>query len=135
VVYQWLLRRLDLQDVSLVGLGFGGYIAAELATMAPAQFRRLVLVGAMGLQPREGAIHDQALDNHIVYGRAGFHDPGRFAELFGDPSTIEQLETWEINREMTFRIAWKPFMFSQTLPHLLGGVETPALIVWGDDDR
>jgi pimeloyl-ACP methyl ester carboxylesterase len=26
-------------------------------------------------------------------------------------------------------------MYSQTLPHLLGGVRSPALIVWGDDDQ
>ena len=36
---------------------------------------------------------------------------------------------------MTFRIAWKPYMYSQTLPHLLGGVRAPALVVWGDEDR
>ena len=32
---------------------------------------------------------------------------------------------------MTFRIAWKPYMYNPTLPHLLGGVRTPALVVWG----
>ena len=36
---------------------------------------------------------------------------------------------------MVFRTAWKPYMYSQTLPHLLGGVRAPALVVWGDDDR
>jgi pimeloyl-ACP methyl ester carboxylesterase len=36
---------------------------------------------------------------------------------------------------MSFRIAWKPYMYSQTLPHLLGGVRAPALLVWGDDDK
>jgi pimeloyl-ACP methyl ester carboxylesterase len=36
---------------------------------------------------------------------------------------------------MTFRIAWKPYLYSQTLPHLLGGVTTPALVVWGAEDR
>jgi pimeloyl-ACP methyl ester carboxylesterase len=36
---------------------------------------------------------------------------------------------------MSFRTAWKPYMHSQTLPHLLGGVRTPALVVWGAEDR
>ena len=36
---------------------------------------------------------------------------------------------------MSFRTAWKPYMYSQTLPHLLGGVRTPALVIHGDDDR
>jgi pimeloyl-ACP methyl ester carboxylesterase len=26
-------------------------------------------------------------------------------------------------------------MYSMTLPHLLGGVRAPALVVWGDDDQ
>ena len=49
--------------------------------------------------------------------------------------TTDQLEQWDICREMCFRTAWKPYMYSQTLPHLLGGVRTPALIIWGDDDQ
>ena len=36
---------------------------------------------------------------------------------------------------MTFRIAWKPYMYNPTLPHLLPGVTTPALVVWGRRNR
>ena len=36
---------------------------------------------------------------------------------------------------MTFRIAWKPYMYNPTLPHSLGGVQTRALIVWGRGDK
>ena len=50
-------------------------------------------------------------------------------------SSTDQLGDWDICREMCFRIAWKPYMYSQTLPHLLGGVRAPALVVWGDDDK
>jgi len=135
IMYQWLLADLDLADVSLVGLGFGGWIAAEMASMAPRSFRRLVLVGAMGIQPTEGEILDQALVNYIDYARAGFHEQAAFDRVFGSEPSIDQLETWDRNREMSFRIAWKPYMYSQTLPHLLGGVRTPALVVWGAEDR
>ncbi len=135
VAYQWLLADLGLADVTLVGLGFGGWIAAEMATMAPRSFRRLVLVGAMGIQPPEGEILDQALVSYVEYARAGFHDPRAFEAVYGAEPTTDQLVTWDINREMTFRIAWKPYMYSQTLPHLLGGVTAPTLVVWGSDDR
>jgi pimeloyl-ACP methyl ester carboxylesterase len=135
VVYQWLLADRQLDRVSLVGLGLGGWVAAEMATMAPRGFDRLILVGAMGLQPDAGEILDQALVNYIDYARAGFHDQAAFEQIYGrDPST-DQLEIWDVNREMTFRIAWKPYMYSQTLPHLLGGVKAPTLVVWGAEDR
>jgi pimeloyl-ACP methyl ester carboxylesterase len=134
VIYQWLLANLAIERPSLVGLGFGGWIAAEMATMAPTALHRLVLIGAMGLKPPEGDIFDQAIVNYIDYARAGFHDPAAFARIYGQVST-DQLVEWDICREMCFRIAWKPYMYNQTLPHLLGGVKAPALVVWGDDDR
>jgi pimeloyl-ACP methyl ester carboxylesterase len=139
VLYHWLLtesdRTRDLGRLSLVGLGFGGWIAAEMATMAPRAFRRLVLVGAMGIQPERGVIADQALLSYIDYVRLGFVDQSAFDRTFGADPPTPLLEQWDLNREMTFRIAWKPYMYNPTLPHLLGGVTTPTLVVWGRDDR
>jgi pimeloyl-ACP methyl ester carboxylesterase len=136
VVYQWLLGERDLaRDLTVVGLGFGGWIAAEMATMAPRAFKRLILVGAMGIKPERGEIADQALLSYIDYVRRGFADQPAFDRSFGAEPATARLEQWDLNREMTFRIAWKPYMYNPTLPHLLGGVTTPALIVWGRDDR
>ena len=135
VVYQWLLAQRDLRDVTLVGLGFGGWIAAEMATMAPRAFKKLVLVGAMGIRPERGEIADQALLSYIDYVRRGFADPAVFDRVFGAETPTATLEQWDLNREMTFRIAWKPYMYNPTLPHLLGGVTTPTLVVWGREDR
>jgi pimeloyl-ACP methyl ester carboxylesterase len=133
IVYQGLLR--ELSGVSVVGLGFGGWIAAEMATMAPGALRRLVLVGAMGIKPERGEIADQALVSYIDYARLGFDDQAAFDRTFGAEPATPQLERWDLNREMTFRIAWKPYMYSATLPHLLGAVGTRTLVVWGRQDR
>ncbi len=133
-LYQWLLADLGIERASLVGLGFGGWVAAEMAALAPRDFHRLVLVGAMGVKPPDGDIFDQAIVSYIDYAKAGFHDMAAFARTYGEVST-DQLVAWDLCREMSFRIAWKPYMYSQTLPHLLGGVRAPALVVWGDDDK
>jgi pimeloyl-ACP methyl ester carboxylesterase len=133
-IYAWLLADLGVSGAALLGLGFGGWIAAEMASQAPLGFKNLILVGAMGIKPPEGDIADQAIVSYIDYPRSGFHDQTAFAAVYGDVTT-DQLEAWDIAREMSFRTAWKPYMYSQTLPHLLGGVRSPALIVWGDDDR
>ena len=130
----WLLTGLGVSDASLVGLGFGGWIAAEMASLAPTQYRRLVLVGSMGINPPDGYITDQALLSYLDYPRMGFHNEAAFTAIYGDVS-VDQLEAWDLCREMSFRTAWKPYMYSQTLPHLLGGVQSPALIIHGDDDR
>ena len=121
-LYQWLLAELGIERASLVGLGFGGWIAAEMAALAPRDFHRIVLVGAMGVKPPEGDIKDQAIVSYIDYAQAGFHDPKAFERNYGEVST-DQLVDWDLCREMSFRIAWKPYMYSPTLPHLLGGVQ------------
>ena len=135
VIYRGLLSDLKLQGAALIGLGFGGWIAAEMASMAPADLHRLVLVGAMGIKPPEGDILDLAVTGYIDYARAGFHDQAAFDRVYGAEPSTDQLEAWDICREMSFRIAWKPYMYSQTLPYLLGAVRAPSLLVWGDDDR
>src|SRR6185312_3310092 len=48
VVHRGLLAELKVREAVLIGLGFGGWVAAEMATMAPADVAKLVLVGPMG---------------------------------------------------------------------------------------
>jgi len=135
VIYRGLLSELKVANVALVGLGFGGWIAAEMASMAPADLSKLVLVGAMGIKPPQGDILDLAITGYMDYARAGFHDQKAFDRVYGAEPSGDQLEMWDICREMSFRIAWKPYMYSQTLPHLLRSVRAASLIVWGDDDK
>jgi pimeloyl-ACP methyl ester carboxylesterase len=135
VVYRGLLGDLGIEKAALIGLGFGGWIAAEMASMAPRDLAALVLVGAMGIKPPEGDILDQAIVGYIDYARAGFHDQQAFDRVYGAEPSNDQLVAWDICREMSFRIAWKPYMYSQTLPHLLGAVRAPALLVWGAEDK
>jgi len=133
-LYQWLLQELKVERPSLVGLGFGGWIAAEMATQAPRDYHRIVLVGAMGVKPPEGDIFDQAIVSYIDYARAGFHEQGAFDGVYGEVTT-EQLVDWDLCREMSFRIAWKPYMYTPSLPKLLGGVKAPTLVAWGEHDQ
>lgn len=94
----------------------------------------LVLVNAMGLKPLSGEIRDQFLEAHADYVRGCFADAGSFRGLYGEDPSTEQLIAWDANREMTARTAWKPFLYSQTLRHLLGSVRTPSLVVRGSAD-
>lgn len=134
-LYSWFLRELKLDSPVLVGLGFGGWIAAELAVTGHGRFRAMVLVSSMGLQPREGEIFDQFLVNSEEYITRGFVDLGPYHQTFGEPPDVSQLVVWEVNREMTTRIAWKPYMFHRALEHLLPGVDLPTLVVCGEQDR
>src|SRR5258706_12492335 len=106
-----------------------------MASRARSDLAKLGLVGAVGLKPPQGVLLDLAVTGYIDYARAGFHDQKAFDRVYGAEPSTDQLEMWDVCREMSFRIAWKPYMYSQTLPHLLGAVRAPALVVWGDDDK
>ena len=128
------LSRLDLEIVTVVGLGLGGFVAAEMATMSQERIRRLALVGAPGLQPREGEILDQMMVDFHEYVMAGFRDEDGFQTAFGDDARRRFKELWDYSREMTARVAWKPYMFSRRLAPLLREVRTPTLILHGEED-
>jgi pimeloyl-ACP methyl ester carboxylesterase len=134
----WFARDLDLRTpVNVIGCSLGGWIAAEIATVAPQFFNKLVLVGAMGIKPDKGEIFDYFLDSGRTGLRRAFHQPDESAEFmryWGREWTPEEADLVEQHREMTCRITWKPYMHSLTLRHLLGGVRTPTLLIWGRDD-
>lgn len=130
-----LLGRLSIGPVHLVGFGLGGWVAAEMATMSQQSLRSLVLVGAAGIKPRVGEIHDPMMASFTDYARLGFADDQQFEKTFGVEPAPELVQLWDYSREMTARITWRPWMWSGQLPAVLRGVQTPSLIVWGDNDR
>ena len=134
----WFARDLEIRTpVNVVGCSLGGWVASELATVAPQFINKLVLVGAMGVKPERGEIFDYFLESGPTGLRRGFRAPEQseeFKRFWGKNLTPEETDLVEQHREMTCRIAWKPYMHRLTLPHLLPGVRTPTLIVWGRDD-
>ena len=134
----WFARDLDLRTpVNVIGCSLGGWAAAEIATVAPQFFNKLVLVGAMGIKPERGEIFDYFLDGGLAGLQRAFLRPeqsSEFLRYWGKDWTPEEADLIEQHREMTCRIAWKPYMHSLTLRHLLPGVRTPTMLVWGGED-
>src|SRR4051812_18183365 len=54
VFYQWFLQSAEIESVDLVGIGMGGWIAAEMAVMCTDRIRNLVLVDPAGIKPQQG---------------------------------------------------------------------------------
>jgi pimeloyl-ACP methyl ester carboxylesterase len=129
-----LIDVIGLDRIHLLGFGFGGWVAAELATMNQRALHTVTLVGAAGVRPREGFIHDPLLAGWIDYARLGFSQQSNFDELFGSVPAPEIVDLWDYSREMTARLTWKQWMWNLSLPPLLRGIQTPTLVVWGSDD-
>jgi pimeloyl-ACP methyl ester carboxylesterase len=128
------LLESEWDRVHLVGLGFGGWVAAELAAMGQRRLSSLTLVNAPGIRPREGFIHDPMTDSWTAYARKTFRDDDHFVAVFGEKPSQDVIDVWDYSREMTARVTWKPWMWSLQLPALLQGVRTPTLVVCGGAD-
>jgi pimeloyl-ACP methyl ester carboxylesterase len=135
VLLHQLLDAEARDPLHLIGLGMGGWVAAEMAAMNQRRLVSVTLVGAAGVKPREGFIHDPMTESWTDYARRGFRDADHFEAVFGAQPPQEVLDLWDYSREMTARITWKPWMWNLSLPALLRGVKTPTLVVWGSEDQ
>jgi pimeloyl-ACP methyl ester carboxylesterase len=136
--YSRFIREQKLAPVDVIGFSLGGWIAAEMAVANSGQFSKMVLVGAVGLRPPSSEIMDLFTVTARTYLNKNVVDTqgDEFKKLFGGEQTPEQYEAWEDARAETARIAWKPYMFTQSMSNLLGNVAgLPTLVLWGKQDQ
>ncbi len=136
-LYLDLADRLDLHDAILVGAGFGGWIAAEMAVRNTARFARLVLADALGI--KNGGITDRDIADMHAIGRDGFlalawADPARAVV---DYASLPDAALADIVRgQQAFaRFGWKPYMHNPRLKRWLHRIRVPTLLLWGERDR
>lgn len=136
--YSQVVRELKLDPVDAIGFSAGGFIAAEMLAADPKIFSHLVLVAPMGVKPSSGEILDVfplSIRNHL---RATVADPEgtpEFGKIYGGEMTPAQFEAFEDARTETSRLGWEPYMHNPSLPHLLRGISTPTLLIWGTRDK
>jgi len=129
------IRKVIGGPVALVGSEFGGWVAAELAVLAPELVTQLTLVGSAGLLPTEGKIADMMLVSHSAYARQCFSDEAAYDAFFVGGLTDDRLLAWDFNREMVARVAWKPYMYNRRLAPMLSDVSAPTAVLWGARDQ
>ena len=79
--YLELMDDLGLGQVNAIGFSMGGWLAAEIASMYPQAFKKLVLVGPLGIRPPTGEIYDMFLVTAKQFIAEGFLDPESVPEF------------------------------------------------------
>jgi pimeloyl-ACP methyl ester carboxylesterase len=135
-LYLELLDRLNIGELDIMGASFGGWIAAELATMQPGRLRRLVLVAPAGVKTGsrdELDIPDIFAQPADAVQRMLYVQPDKFR---ADPAamTDEELRIMLRNRESLGLFAWEPYFHNPKLPHRLHRVTCPTLFLRGAHD-
>lgn len=135
IFYNWYLKEAGLHDVDLVGVGLGGWIAAEMAVMDTSRLGHLVLVGAAGLRPRHGEILDIFVTPWRQIIQRGFRNADHYERMYAANPIQEFGGIREAGRTMCMRLCFKPYMHDPSLFGMLPKIDTPTLIVWGEDDE
>jgi pimeloyl-ACP methyl ester carboxylesterase len=121
--YLDLLDTLGLPRAHLVGASFGGWIAAEIATMASHRLLTLTLVDPVGIKV-EGWIYPFLF---------GMDLPELVATVFHDPAAALAL-VYRQNTALA-RVAWNPYLYNPLLRRRLARIAAPTLLCWGAHDR
>lgn len=135
-LYLELLEALPHDKVTLIGLSFGGWIAAEIAVACCHRIDRLVLVDPLGIKisDRETAdildIFNVAPD--LVRQRS-WHDPARWApnhDAMADQDLVRRARNWDA----LCLYGWHPYMYNPQLARWLSRIAVPTLVAWGASD-
>ena len=133
--YLDLLDALGLERVHLVGASFGGWIAAEMATMASHRLASLVLIDPVGIRV-DGWIYPFLFGMDIPEIVATvFHNPMAALALAPPDQSIETLALQYRQGTALARVAWNPHLYDPLLRRRLGRIAAPTLLCWGAHDR
>ena len=135
-LYLDLLDRIGHAEIDVIGCSFGGWIAAELATMVPHRIRSMVLVAPCGVKLGDR----EALDIPDIYAMPAdavekllYHRPERHRRVLADMSD-DELAIMLRNREAFALFGWEPYLHNPKLPHRLHRAICPTLFIRGEFD-
>jgi pimeloyl-ACP methyl ester carboxylesterase len=135
-VYLNLLDRLSPDPIDLIACSLGGWIGAELTSMVPEKFGKLIFVAPVGVKlgsrdtldiPDIFALPAATIEKLL------YHEPERFR---ADPAkmTDQELAVMLRNRETTALLTWEPYMHNPKLRHRLRRVTNQTLFLRGEHD-
>ena len=133
-LYREVLDRLPDKAV-VIGLSFGGWIAAEIAAAGHPKLDRLVLVDPLGIKlgDRESRdILDVFNTNPAAVRDAMWHDAAKAPDF--NAMSDDALVIHARNREALCLYAWHPCLYNPQLRQWLGRIRVPTLVLWGASD-
>ena len=135
-LYLALVDELPYDEIVLMGLSFGGWLAAEVAVARPHRLKKLILVDPVGIKVGDRETRD-ILDvfnvNPAEVRRCSWHDPANAPDY--DRMSDDELVIHARNWEALCLYAWRPYMYNPQLKQWLGCIAAPTLFLWGDSDR
>jgi pimeloyl-ACP methyl ester carboxylesterase len=133
--YLDVLEQLELDDVHLVGLSLGGWIAAELAVRSTQRLASVTLAGAAGLYVEGVEQIDPFLRTEEQRLRDFYYDQSKADGIIARVLRPEMEDVVLQNRATLAKLSWQPRSHDPHLRKWLHRIDVPTLLIWGDHDR
>jgi pimeloyl-ACP methyl ester carboxylesterase len=135
-LYLGLLDTQPQGPLTLMGLSFGGWLAAEVAVKAGRRIDKLILVDALGIKVSDRETPD-ILDVFNAHPQdviaKSWHDPKAFAPRYDDMED-DELVARARNWETLARYGFHPYMHNPQLKRWLPNIKARTLVLWGASD-
>jgi pimeloyl-ACP methyl ester carboxylesterase len=135
--YLDFLEELALDNVALIGVAFGGWLAAEIAIKTTARISHLVLANPVGIKVgsrEQRDIADIFAITEDEFVKLAYCDPN-IGQRDYKAMPEHELRSAARNREATARYGWSPFLHDPKLKSRLSRISIPTLLLWGQHDR
>ena len=135
-LYLDVLDALPQEKVTLIGLSFGGWLAAEVAVKCSHRLDRVILVDAFGIKisdPESPDILDVFNTSPDEVQRRSWHDPTLGSpdfNIMSDEEIVLRARNWE----SLCLYGWHPYMYNPQLQRWLRRISCPTLLLWGESD-
>lgn len=137
-----LIEELGLEDLIVVGVSFGGWVAAELATKGSSRIAKLILIDPVGCKFGDRETRDIT----DIYAHTAQEIPTLFfADEAKGMAVLHNLDFKDLPEETAMRFArnrealtlfgWAPTLYNPKLRGRLHRIKVPTLVLWGADDR
>jgi len=145
-LYREILDALP-EPAVVIGISFGGWIAAEIAVLGSTNLGRLVLVDPVGIKlggREERDIVHFFNTSPAELTRRAWHDPAQqppgsyglgWQAAIDDAMSDAQMIALARNWDALCLYAWRPHMYNPQLKHWLRRISVPTLVLWGQSDQ
>jgi pimeloyl-ACP methyl ester carboxylesterase len=136
-LYLDFIEAQGLDQIVVLGLSFGGWIAAEIAVKSTARIAGLCLVDTLGAKfadPMTREIFDLFSVPHYEQARHLYHAPLLQQQTYAhlDDETATRMAR---NHESFALFGWAPTLHNPKLAGRLHRIKVPTHLIWGAQDR
>lgn len=135
--YLDFLDQMNIESAIVVGSSLGGWLALELAVIAPQHVKKMILLDSAGIRVEGVTIKNQIFLMQPEEVLQALYLDKSIAEQIAKISTAdpEAAEMAGRNRRMAARLAEHPYFHNPKLRKRLHRVKMPVLVMWGEKDE